>query len=733
LPASFDPCPTEIEAHVPKESSMTFDLEMAEIAKVFFQESREGLDVMESGLLSLGATADSENINTIFRAAHSIKGGSATFGFAEVAGFTHGVETLLDEMRNGVRPVTAEAIQTLLQACDCLREMIAATEAEQPLDQVRIASLNGDIKHILGEANEAPAPVSAPPAAAGNETAGAGAASEPSGWRIRFEPVADLLRLRNEPTRMFAELRRLGAMVAHADASRLPPLDALDPESCYLSWNIDITGQIPRGKLDEIFDWVDSGCRLEFTPTGGSAPPAPGAKASAQPQAAAIDAGSAETKAVSPTETKAVALTEAKAAAPADADRSAPAGAPVQKAAGDSGSIRVATEKVDNIINLVGELLITQSMLSSFADGIDPNDLDRLRQGLSQLARNTRELQESVMQIRMLPISFAFNRFPRIVHDLSRKLAKKVELKLSGEGTELDKTVLEKISDPLVHLVRNALDHGLEIPERRIAAGKQETGTLELAAFHEGGNIIIEVRDDGAGLNKAKILQKARERALVAPDQELTDEQIDNLIFMPGFSTAEQISDVSGRGVGMDVVRRNINDLGGHVQISSKEGLGSTIRIRLPLTLAILDGQLVRVGKEIYIISLLAIVETIQVARERVNTLVGRTEVFRLRDEYLPVVKLCDQFGVEPDSRSAEDGLLVVLEADGKRVGVLVDDLLAQQQVVIKSLESNFKSVAGIAGATILGDGTVALIIDAPGLISSAAKQGAGAVAAHAA
>jgi len=714
---------------------MTFDLEMAEIAKVFFQESREGLDVMESGLLSLGATADSENINTIFRAAHSIKGGSATFGFAEVAGFTHGVETLLDEMRNGVRPVTAEAIQALLQACDCLREMIAATEAEQPLDQVRIASLNGDIKHILGETIEAPAPVLTPARAVGNEAAGTGAASEPGGWRVRFEPVADLLRLRNEPTRMFAELRRLGAMVAHADTSRLPLLDALDPESCYLSWNIDITGQIPRGRLDEVFDWVDSGCRLEFTPTGASAPvaPAPRAQASAQPQAAAIDAWSAETKAVAPTETKAVALTEAKVAAPVDADRSAPASAPAQKASGDSGSIRVATEKVDNIINLVGELLITQSMLSSFADGIDPNDLDRLRQGLSQLARNTRELQESVMQIRMLPISFAFNRFPRIVHDLSRKLAKKVELKLSGEGTELDKTVLEKISDPLVHLVRNALDHGLEIPERRVAAGKQETGTLELAAFHEGGNIIIEVRDDGAGLNKAKILQKARERALVAPDQELTDEQIDNLIFMPGFSTAEQISDVSGRGVGMDVVRRNINDLGGHVQISSKEGLGSTIRIRLPLTLAILDGQLVRVGKEIYIISLLAIVETIQVTRERVNTLVGRTEVFRLRDEYLPVVKLCDQFGVEPDSRSAEDGLLVVLEAEGKRVCVLVDDLLAQQQVVIKSLESNFKSVAGIAGATILGDGTVALIIDAAGLISSAAKQGAGAIAAHAA
>ncbi len=685
---------------------MTLDLEMAEIAKVFFQESREGLDAMESGLLSLDATADRENINTIFRAAHSIKGGSATFGFVEVAGFTHGVETLLDEMRNDVRPVTAEAIQMLLQSCDCLREMIAATEAEQPLDQGRIASLNEEINRILGEpSGEAPMP-----AAPARIAVGAGPGT--TGWRIVFEPVADLLRLRNEPTRMFSELERLGTFVAHADVSRLPPLDALDPESCYLSWDIEMAGQIPKHKLDEVFDWVDAGCRLEFTPKGDSAlvmPPA------AEPQASAPSTGAA-------------------AVSSAEAERGpAPVSTPVHKASADAGSIRVATEKLDNIINLVGELLITQSMLCGFADGIDPNELDRLRQGLSQLARNTRELQESVMQIRMLPISFAFNRFPRIVHDLSRKLGKKVELKLTGESTELDKTVLEKISDPLVHLVRNALDHGLETPERRSAAGKGETGTIELGAFHEGGNIIIEVRDDGAGLNKARILQKARERALVSPDQELTDEQIDNLIFMPGFSTAEQVSDVSGRGVGMDVVRRNINDLGGHVQIFSKEGQGSTIRIRLPLTLAILDGQLVRVGKEIYIISLLSIVETIQVARERLNTLAGRTEVFRLRDEFLPVVKLCDQFGVEPDSRSAEDGLLVVVEADGRRVGVLVDDLLAQQQVVIKSLEANFKSVSGIAGATILGDGTVALIIDVPELIRSVAEGRGSAVTAHAA
>jgi two-component system, chemotaxis family, sensor kinase CheA len=323
----------------------------------------------------------------------------------------------------------------------------------------------------------------------------------------------------------------------------------------------------------------------------------------------------------------------------------------------------------------------------------------------------------------MLPISFAFNRFPRLVHDLSRKLGKTVEIKLTGENTELDKTVLEKISDPLVHLVRNSLDHGLETPAQRIASGKSPGGTIELGAFHEGGSIVIEVKDDGAGLNRPRILQKARERGLVASDQEMTDEQIDNLIFMAGFSTAEQISDVSGRGVGMDVVRKNINDLGGHVQIFSRTGQGSTVRIRLPLTLAILDGQLVRVGKETYIISLLAIVETIQVSRDRLNSVFGGSELFRLREEYLPVIKLGALFDIEPDSDKIEDGLLVVVEADNKRVCVLVDDLLAQQQVVIKSLESNFKPVLGIAGATILGDGAVALIIDVRDLIRAAEER----------
>jgi two-component system, chemotaxis family, sensor kinase CheA len=684
---------------------MNLDADMLEIAKVFFQESREGLDVMEAALLGLEGAADSETMNTIFRAAHSIKGGAATFGFAEVAGFTHGVETLLDDMRNGRRPVTAEAIHILLQACDCLREMITATEAGVSFDQERIATLNADILLILdqsapGQPAQQHSPVSGATAAVAAQKAG--------GWRIRFEPVIDLLRLRNEPTRMFAELAALGMITVRADLSRLPALDAMDPEACYLSWDIELLGQVARSQLAEIFDWVDPGCHLECTPIGDAMDAAGVMEA---------DVGAAAPRPM-------VRPVQTVAPGPANPSRrSAPPAAAAHRSSGESASIRVATEKLDSIINLVGELLITQSMLTAFADGLDTSKLDNLRQGLSQLARNTRELQESVMQIRMLPISFAFNRFPRLVHDLSRKLGKSVEIKLIGEGTELDKTVLEKISDPLVHLVRNSLDHGLETPEQREANGKSPNGTIEMAAFHEGGSIVIEVRDDGAGLNRPRILQKARERGLITADQELTDEQIDNLIFMAGFSTADQISDVSGRGVGLDVVRQNINDLGGHVQIFSRTGQGSTVRIRLPLTLAILEGQLVRVGKETYIISLLAIVETIQVSPDRLSSVLGGSEVFRLRDEYLPVVKLSELFDIEPDSKDVEDGLLVVVEADNRRVCVLVDDLLAQQQVVIKSIESNFKPVLGVAGATILGDGAVALIIDVRDLIRAAERR----------
>jgi two-component system chemotaxis sensor kinase CheA len=367
---------------------------------------------------------------------------------------------------------------------------------------------------------------------------------------------------------------------------------------------------------------------------------------------------------------------------------------------------------------MVGELVITQSMLEQIGGKISDNCyITQLRDGLSQLERNTRELQESVMRIRMLPISFSFNRFPRLVHDLSLQLDKQVELKLSGEHTELDKTVLEKMSDPLVHLVRNALDHGIETPAQRLAAGKPEIGQINLHAFHQGGNIIIQISDDGAGFDLEKIRAKAIQKDLLNPEDSPTDEQLYNFIFQPGFSTVTQVSDLSGRGVGMDVVRRNIRALGGTIEVSSKLGVGSTFSIRLPLTLAILDGQLVRVGQYIYILSLLSIIESLRVKPAKVSSLVGCAEVYRLRDEYIPILRLYELFDITPSTTKLDKGLLVITEGDGKKIGLFVDELLSQQQIVIKSLESNYKKVQGISAATILGDGSVALILDVAGLI----------------
>jgi two-component system chemotaxis sensor kinase CheA len=379
---------------------------------------------------------------------------------------------------------------------------------------------------------------------------------------------------------------------------------------------------------------------------------------------------------------------------------------------------------------MVGELVITQSMLGQVGGGeieeFDVTRLEKLRDGLGQLERNTRELQESVMQIRMLPISFSFNRFPRLVHDLSAKLGKKIELIISGEGTELDKTVMEKIGDPLVHLVRNSLDHGIEMPAERVAKGKPETGVVHLNAYHQGGNILIEIKDDGAGLPAGKILAKARDRGLVAPDEELSQEQILELIFEPGFSTAEEVSDVSGRGVGMDVVRRNIKDLGGAIEVKSAPDEGSTFTIRLPLTLAILDGQLLNVGDETFIMPLISIVESLQVDSSLINSVAGSAEMYKLREDYIPIVRLYDLFGIEPKVTHLDNALLVVVEHEGQKIALMVDELLGQQQVVIKSLETNYKRVEGLSGATILGDGTVALILDVGGLISLSGSGGPG-------
>ncbi|MBE0439850.1 MAG: chemotaxis protein CheA [Gammaproteobacteria bacterium] len=685
-------------------------IDVSQFHDVFFEESFEGLDAMESGLLNLSiGTADVEAINTIFRAAHSIKGGAGTFGFMNVSEFTHVMETLLDEMRNGVRDVTSESTNLLLDAVDVLREMLTAVQQKSDTDDERIENVRMKLESMLNESAQAV-----------SEQADVGEAVEPElsgddgqiGWTIEFKPHSHLLQTGNDPVRMFHELELMGDLSVVCHAAKLPAFSDIEPEDCYLSWTLTLEGDESKDAIMEVFEWVDDDCDISIEPLYSNEPLVEQQleqKQAIEPEAARpselVENDTAEPEPVVMQDNKVV-----QANAPTVAKAS------TQPA---TASIRVGTDKIDSLINLVGELVITQSMLSQIGDNFSEEMLPQLIDGLAQLERNTREMQEGIMRIRMLPISFAFNRFPRLVHDMTDKMGKKVELKLSGEQTELDKTVMEKIGDPLVHLVRNSLDHGLERPEVRRAAGKNETGLLHLNAFHQGGNIIIEITDDGAGLNDEKILNKARERGLVAPNEELSAEKIHELIFLPGFSTADTVTDVSGRGVGMDVVRKNITSLGGSVDVVSKQGQGSTFTIRLPLTLAIMDGQTIRVADQNYILPLISISESLEIKNSDIKRVSGKGELYPLRNEYVPVIRVYELFGLKPQTTDLEEGLLVVVDgAGGNKVGLFVDDLLGQQQVVIKSLETNYRKVVGISGATILGDGTVALILDVSGLVS---------------
>ena len=528
---------------------MTVDV--SQFHQVFFEESLEHLANMESALLQLeGGGNDPEVVNVIFRGAHSIKGGGATFGFQAVAEFTHLVETLLERIRSAKTVITPDIIAMLLESVDVLREMIGALQAGTEIDVTRSAALQQRLTNMLAQAGEGLAD-----SPAGAQVVSASESVDDAGWRIQFRPHRHFFRTGNDPYRILRELADLGHLEVKADISALPSFLDMDPEECYLAWNLVLNGKISRAEIDEAFAWVEGDCDLII-----------------EPLATPIQAASTKTTAeVRRADEKPASLMAERRAGQ---DRRA-----------EGESIRVSIEKIDTIINMVGELVITQSMLSevgAMVHGLNDTALENLRDGLAQLERNTRELQEGVMRIRMLPISFAFSRFPRLVHDLSSKLGKKVELKLSGEQTELDKTVMEKIGDPLVHLVRNALDHGIEAPEVRRSQGKPEVGQIHLEACHQGGNIVIEVSDDGAGLNRERIAAKARERGLLAEGVEPDEERILDLIFDPGFSTAESVSDVSGRGVGMDVVRRNIRDLGGNVEVSSQPGQGSRFTIRLP-------------------------------------------------------------------------------------------------------------------------------------------------------
>ncbi|MFC0120017.1 chemotaxis protein CheA [Pseudoalteromonas xiamenensis] len=689
-------------------------IDLSQFFEVFFEESFEGLDAMEAELLNLRpGEEDSETINTIFRAAHSIKGGSGTFGFTSVSDFTHVLETLLDQIRDGRRKLTSEHINLLLQSVDCLRAMLSALQNQSEPDPTESQKLKAQFEVILGIESEA-----------GGEEIHSEAEPDKLTFQIDFKPHAHLFKTGNEPLYMIGELAELGDLETQAFHDGIPPFDEFNAEDCYLAWRFFLTTTAPETAIHEVFEWVEDDADISVQLCGGLFEEFDDDldKEIAATISAKDTPKSIETTENEPTEKDTSQVKEQKApsvTASAQPALSAKPSTSAPKAQDNtSTSIRVGIDKVDSLINMVGELVITQAMLSQLGEqDMTDSTISALQEGLAQLAHNTRDLQESVMRIRMLPISFVFSRFPRLVRDISQKLNKQVELKLLGEQTELDKTVMEKISDPMVHLVRNSLDHGIETPEQRIAAGKDPVGTLTLNAFHQGGNIVIEIMDDGQGLNTDKIKQKAIANGLINEDDELSSEEVNELIFRPGFSTADTVSDISGRGVGMDVVRRNIQALNGSVEVSSARGVGSTFTIRLPLTLAILDGQLVQVAEHTYIIPLISIVESLQIDVKKVSRVGKNLDVLRLRDEYIPILRLFDIFNHDGAIEELDKSLLVVVESDNQKVGLLVDDLLAQQQVVIKSLEANYKRVDGISGATILGDGRVSLIIDISGLV----------------
>ncbi len=752
-------------------------IDMSQFFQVFFEECAEHLASMENLLLELDPSdPDPEQLNAIFRAAHSIKGGAGTFGFTDIANTTHSLETLLDRLRKEEIALQPEMIDAFLHAKDVIAAQLAERRGETTSgldgDAAEVVMkwldvLAGADGHSPGDAS--PGQLSPPPAPAAPDTSRAPLA--------RFDIVVHSSTVEEAAIEgLIGELRSLGTLevTSEPDGSN-PQMSQTTPRT----WRMILTAAVAEAAVRDLFEFVVPLEAVEVaTMLPGDVPPAsdlpqlpaaaeaaygffdddesgpaivgsmPAVNGTAQQDegfgffddAPGVPAASAAVEAATqgfgffddapgaPAAAASHAVAEAQAAAPASVGRRVSdraANAPMRAGrratdkqvttAGDSASIRVGVEKVDMLMNLVSELVITQSMLMQSASVIDPVANERLLSGLGLLGRNTRDLQEAVMSIRMLPISFVFSRFPRVVRDLAGKLGKQVDLRTRGESAELDKGLIEKIADPLTHLVRNSLDHGIEAPEVRVAAGKPATGTITLNAMHQGGSIVIEVSDDGGGLSRERILQKARERGLPASDA-MTDAEVWQLIFEPGFSTADTITDVSGRGVGMDVVKRNIAEMNGSVSIESKAGEGTRIAIRLPLTMAILDGLSVKVGGSTLILPLNSIVESIRPSKEAIRTVGGRARTIAVRGEYLNVIELRRLF-CAADAPAAEMPVMVIVDAAGQKAALCVDELLGQHQVVIKSLETNYRKVNGVSGATIMGDGRVALIVDVPGVM----------------
>ncbi|MFL6706841.1 MAG: chemotaxis protein CheA [Massilia sp.] len=710
-------------------------IDISQFFKVFFDEAEELLAEMEKLLLAVDVAApDPEDLNAIFRTAHSVKGGSSTFGLNDMSEVTHILESLLDRIRRGEMALTGVHVDAFLAAKDILKMQLDGHRNGAPVDQDAVANVRMMLQELSSDV--APVPTAAPaPAFVQTEVT---AAFAPGGRRYKIElPVVE----QHDINALAAELGLLGRInVTPIDATRhaliLTTHESLEDiiAICSFVLNPDDLKIFEAPALTPEQRAIEDAARAAveaelgygfFDPLEPDETPAEVVELSddergygffqpiEQIRAAAESVATAASSVAMPVTPRPEALdisevaAEKKAAAKKD-DKSAPGS--------DAGSIRVSIEKVDQLINLIGELVITQAMIEQRSDGLDPMAHQRLLGSISQLTRNTRDLQEAVMSIRMMPMDFVFSRFPRMVRDLAAKLGKKVDFITNGAATELDKGLIERIVDPLTHLVRNSIDHGIEMPATRIAAGKTETGRLFLSAAHQGGNIIIEVADDGGGLNRERILEKAGQNGLAVSDS-MSDAEVWQLIFAPGFSTAETITDVSGRGVGMDVVKRNITAMGGTVDIRSARGFGTTISISLPLTLAILDGMSIRCGDEVYILPLGFVVESLQPAREDVKDIANRGRVVKVRGEYLPLVAMHELFDIVPKFTAPSEGIIVILEADGRKAALFIDELVGQQQVVVKNLESNYKKVSGISGATILGDGGVSLILDVPALM----------------
>jgi two-component system chemotaxis sensor kinase CheA len=657
-------------------------MDITDFYQTFFDEADELLADMEQHLLDLVPEApDSEQLNAIFRAAHSIKGGAGTFGFTILQETTHLMENLLDEARRGEMQLNTDIINLFLETKDIMQEQLDAYKSSAEPDAASFEYICNALRQL---ALEAKGDVAAPAVSAAKLSVVDTLVQEETAAPAPESKLRVVLsRLKESEVNLLEE-----------ELGNLATLSNVVKGKDSLAATID--GGIGQDDIVAVLCFVIEADQITFE----SETAAVEAPVVAEPVVAVADVAAP------------VAVVPALKAVPkeAAAQREKPAAR-----TSESTSIRVAVEKVDQLINLVGELVITQSMLAQRSNELDPVTHGDLITSMGQLQRNARDLQESVMSIRMMPMEYVFSRFPRLVRDLASKLNKQIELTQLGSSTELDKSLIERIIDPLTHLVRNSLDHGIESPENRIAAGKSPVGNLTLSAEHQGGNICIEVTDDGAGLNRERILAKALSQGM-SVNENMTDEEVGMLIFAPGFSTAEQVTDVSGRGVGMDVVKRNIQEMGGHVEIKSKQGAGTTIRILLPLTLAILDGMSVKVADEVFILPLNAVMESLQPREEDLHPLAGGERVLEVRGEYLPLVELWKVFEVDGAKTEATQGIVVILQSAGRRYALLVDQLIGQHQVVVKNLESNYRKVPGISAATILGDGSVALIVDVSAL-----------------